>query len=267
VVTPYSALIAAARFHIRAAKGAWPLTPGSAALAPSQSGAITTPYSVDPFWSDDELFDIAKRGTTDLWAAFIDIHQEHFLTIDTTNVSLQSNATQLTGVPLDCFRVYCIEPLDPTTNDCAFIPRPYNHVEFINARAYSATIGQAFFPTAGVNIFYCMAGVGPPQGAPVILTAPQITVAVPLRFSYIPILSTQNYTVNTLNPIPGESDNAIIAWIVAYARGKERDDRSPDPAWLSVYATEKSALLTRAKPRQEQEAIYADGIMDQYWRS
>lgn len=244
--TPYSALIAAARQHIGAARG-------------TGSGYVT-----DPFWADDELFQIALRGTTDMWAAIIDLHQEHYLTINTTDVSLASSATQLTGVPIDCFRVYHIEPVDPTTNQVAFVPRPYNHIEFINARQQSVDI--TFFPSSGVNVFYDVTGLGVPDVAPVILTAPKLSAAVPLSFAYIKGLSTQNLTINSNTPIPGESDNCLIAWIVAYMRAKERDDHSPDPAWLAVYATEKQALLTRMNPRQEQDALYADGMFDGYWR-
>ncbi len=244
--TPYTALIQAARFHINAARG---------------SGAS---YKTDKFWSDDELFNIALRGTTDMWGAIVDLHQEHYLTVDETNVSLASSATQLSGVPVDTFRVYMIEPLDPTVNQCAFVPRPYNHIEFINAR--SQTVSLSFEPTSGVNIFYDITGLGAPNAAPIILVAPKVSAAVSLRFVYVPTLNTQNMNLNSNNPIPGESDHAIIAWIVAYARGKEREDRSPDPGWLAVYATEKNILLTRMNPRQEQEARYADGMFDGYWR-
>ena len=44
-----------------------------------------------------------------------------------------------------------------------------------------------------------------------------------------------------------------MAWTVAFARAKEREDRSPDPAWLAIYATEKQNILTRLTPRQTQE--------------
>lgn len=254
--TPFPALIAAARFHMQAATGTY-----------GQSG-----YASDPYWSDDELFSILKRGCTDLWGAIIDLHEEHYLQIVeyaadgvTPIVTLASGATQLSGVPNDCFRVYLIEPIDLTTNRIAFVPRAYNHVEFQNARNQSAS--QTFLPTSNLNVFYDVTGIGTPQGAPVIKTAPRLSSSVSLRFVYVPTLGVESYKLETAaNPIPGESDNALIAWIVAYARAKERDDRMPDPSWLAVYQTEKQAILTRLKPRQEQEAQYADGLFDNYWR-
>ena len=246
--TPYLSLIQQARFRMNAAKG-----------NPNDST-----YDPDMFWSDDELFSYAKQATTDLWGAMIDLHQEHFLTINESDVSLPTNSTALAGVPRDVFRIYMIEPLDPTTNACAFVPRPYNHVEFVNARQQAVT--TSFSPTSGVNIFYCLAGVGAPSATPMVLCAPEVTTAVPVRFSYIPVLGIQSYTLQTTNPIPGESDNAIVSWIMAYARIKDRDDKSPDPAHLAVYGTEKQGILTRCIPRQEQDALYADGMFDDYWR-
>lgn len=247
--TTYKGLIQAARFHMRAARG----NPNDAT------------YKSDAYWSDDELFSIALRGTTDLWGAIIDLHEEHYLTVDTTHVTLGASADSLSGVPADCFRVYMIEPLDPTTNQCGFVPRPYNHVEFVNAR--NSTVTTSFQATSGINIFYDVTGQGSPNGAPTILTAPRVSSAIALRFSYINNLGVQGYQLATAtNPIAGESDNALIAWTVAFALGKERQDKNPDAGWLSVYQTEKQNLLTRAKPRQEQEPLYADGAFDSYWR-
>lgn len=244
--TPYSALIQATRFHLNAARG---------------SGAT---YRTDKFWSDDELLNIALRGTTDLWAALTDLHEEHFLTNDATNVSLAASKTTLTGVPTDTFRIYLIEPRDitatGTARDVTFLPRDYNHYEFINARSWGDLT-----PEGGLNIFYALSGAGAPTNAPVVTVAPTVTAAINLRFVYIPVLGTQTYTVNSTNPIPGESDHAIIAWTVAYARAKETESKMPDAGWLAVYATEKQSLLMRMAPRQEQEPVYVDGLFDSYW--
>ena len=177
----------------------------------------------------------------------------------------QPEPTTISGVPVDLFRIYMMEPVDPTTNQCAFVPRPYNHIEFANAR--NSTVTTALSPTSGVNIFFDVSGVGTPGQVPIINVAPQLTTAVQIALTYVPILGVQSYSRQTsMNPIPGESDNALIAWIVAYAIGKERQDRMPDAGWLSIYQTEKQGLLTRMRPRQEQEAQYADGIFDSYWR-
>jgi hypothetical protein len=114
-------------------------------------------------------------------------------------------------------------------------------------------------------IYYTLTGAGAPNSAPVVRTAPQINSAIDLRFVYVPTLGVASYSVNSGNPIPGESDNAIVAWIVAFARSRERDDNAPDPAWLAVYATEKQSLLTRLTPRQTQEPEYAEGMFEEYW--
>jgi hypothetical protein len=239
--TPYTALIQSARFQIAAAK--------------KRNGIIHN----DNFWDDDELFGYATNGTTDLWKGIIDLHHEHFLTLNATDVSLQSGVNQLSGVPTDTFRVYLIESTTPTTTGCVFVPRAVNHRDFVAARAQG--LQAPVTPTRGVIVYYCLTGVGAPNSAPVIRTAPALAAAIPLNFWYVPILGVAQYVLKTAtNPIPGESDQALIAWIIAYMRGKEREDRSPDPAWLAIYATEKSNLLTSLTPRQEQDAEYVDSI-------
>lgn len=216
-------------------------------------------------WTDDELLEICTRGITDLWAEIVDLRQEHFLTIDETNVYVDTDNDELQGVPSDVFRVYLIEPRDisdtAATPFVVFVPRPYNHAEFVNARSWSS-----IDPINGMNIFYDVMGAGAPQGAPTIKLAPTTTSQVLCRFAYIPNLAVANYTVETQNPIPGESNNALIAWTAAYAWAKVRDDHMPDPAWLAVYSTEKQSLLKRLTPRQEQEPQVVDGLFDLYWR-
>lgn len=239
--TPYAALIQSARLAIAAAKGA---------------GAT---YKTDKFWSDDECFQYALRGTTDLWKGIIDLHHEHFLTLNSTDVSLQSGVNQLSGVPTDTFRVYLIESTNTTTTGCIFVPRAVNNREFVAARWQGRQAPVT--PSCGVVVYYCLTGVGAPNNAPVILTAPALASAVTLNFWYVPILGVAQYVLSAAtNPIPGESDQALIAWIIAYMRGKEREDRSPDPAWLAVYATEKANLLTSLTPRQEAEPEYVESI-------
>lgn len=211
------------------------------------------------FWTDAELLALITKGAQDLWAAFLDLYQDHFFTVDETNVTLAANTGSLTGVPADCFRVQLIEPRDTTTTgaqqDIVFLPKKYNSAEFINARAYGtldATIG-------GV-IFYDVSGAGSPIGAPTVLVAPKISAAMNLRFVYNPNLATLTGASN--NPIPGESDMALIAYGVAFARAKERDDRSPDPNWIAIYSTEKQSLLTRSTPRQDQEPDMVEGMFE-----
>src|SRR5436190_1332192 len=68
------------------------------------------------FWGDDELVKIMASGIRDLWRNIADLKQEHYLTIDTTNVSMAANSSTLTGVPADVHKVYMIEPKDLTVN-------------------------------------------------------------------------------------------------------------------------------------------------------
>ena len=217
------------------------------------------------FWTDAELLDIMLQGVKDLWGAVIDLHQEHFLTVDITNVSLSANGTSLSGVPTDTFRVHLIEPTDITNagsyENLIFVPRDYNSPDFIAARTATAQDST----TTGI-IYYCLISAGAPVGAPSVLVAPSVTTALAagaIRFVYVPVLGTLTGSSN--NPIPGESDHALIAWTVAYARAKEKDDRVPDAGWLAVYATEKQHILTRLTPRQTQEPDYVEALFQSSW--
>lgn len=210
------------------------------------------------YWTSAELIEHMNDAIKDLWRAILDLHQEHFLTVDETNVSFAANDTDLTGVPTDCFRVHLIEPRDTTTDPgqrILFVPKDYNSADFINARSMTAQD-----PNGGARIFYTVTQPGPPTGAPVVLCAPKLTSALNLRFVYVPTLATK--AAGDANPIPGESDLALKAWTVAYARAKEREDRSPDPNWLAIYATEKQNLLVALTPRQTQDPDVVEGLYD-----
>lgn len=225
---------------------------------------VNTSGLTQPLWTDAELLDHAVHGATDLWAAILDLNQGYFETDDVTNVSLAADATSLAGVPTDCFRVTLIEPRDTTSTNSArdveFIPRPLNHPDFRNARAQGTQS-----PAGNLKIFYAVSGAGSPLAAPTIKVTPPISSTLTLRLVYVPSLSASSLATTSNNPIPGESDNAIISWIVAFARGRERPDGSPDTSFLAVYSTEKQSLLTRMTPRQTQEPLYVDGLFDSYW--
>ena len=217
------------------------------------------------FWTSAELIDLTNLGIKDLWGAIVDLHQEHFLNVNTTTVNLATSADELSGVPADTFRVHLIEPKDTsstgTYKGVLFVPRDYNSPEFIAARTQS---GQD--PTQAQIIYYTLTNAGAPVAAPSVLVAPQVTSAMAagtIRFVYVPVLADVAAAGN--NPIPGDSDNALIAWCVAFGRAKEREDRSPDPNWLAVYATEKQNLLTRLTPRQEQEPEVVGGLFESLW--
>lgn len=229
----------------------------SALLAPS---AATGAVNADLFWSDDELLDWMTAGAQDLWRSFVDLHEAHFLTVDITNVSLAASTATLTGIPADCYRVSLIQPRDTTsTSSTRFIrfqPADYNSDNFIGALSM-----DTFDPSNGGVIFYAITQAGPPSSTMTIYVAPQITTALNLRFVYTPTLAT-TLSMNSVNPIPGQSDQALVTWTLAFARAKEREDRSPDPNDLAVYATEKQACLVVSAPRQEQEPRVVKGIWD-----
>ncbi len=211
------------------------------------------------FWTDAELVALANRGIRDLWRAINDNYQDYFLTVDVTNVSQASSATTLTGVPADVSIVRGLEPRVLTDfPNLHYFPKSITHPDFMAARSMTAQN-----PTNGGVVWYHIAGAGGPIAAPTIYVAPLLTTAVPLRLTYVPTIS--ELAIGGTNPIPGESDNALIAWVVAYARAKEREDRQPDPGWLSVYATEKTNILVSLTPRQTDEPEVAEAFFEQYW--
>lgn len=214
------------------------------------------------FWSDKELKALFKHGVTDLWGAILDLHQDHYFSvIDDGSVFQRSGDSFLSGIPEDCFRVMLIEPLNTVVDNSAtavqYSPRKYNHPDFIAAR----TVG-VFEPNQAGVIYYDLTGPGAPIAAPKVLVAPTINSNLQLRFAYYPFLTVTDY-----NPVPGGSDNALKAWVIAYAMGKEGQagNRMPDAGWLSVYATEKQTILTRMTPRQEQEPDVVDGLFQDRW--
>jgi hypothetical protein len=210
------------------------------------------------FWTQAELLQHFNDGIKNLWGAIIDLYEEHYITVDEENVSLAADTATLTGVPTDTFRVHLIEPRDTTSAGTApntlFVPKDYNHPDFANARAMTATD-----PGSGLKIFYHVTGAGAPVGAPTIRIAPQISSALNLRFVYVPAVATK--AIGDDNPIPGESDKALHAYCMAFALSKEQEDKMPHPGWLQIYKTEKDALLVRLTPRQTQE----ERVVDDMW--
>jgi hypothetical protein len=208
------------------------------------------------FWSDEELLHILVLGAKDLWRAFIDLHQEHFFTDDVEHVTLPANSDRLSGVPANVHRVLTIEPLDDDPARISFVPRDYNTPSFRVARRAAART-----PENGGDVLYAVTGAGAPTGAPTIYAAPRLDRTVPIRLVYIPTLSGA-MTFTDTNPVPGESDAALVAYTVAFALAKDREDRSPDPNWLAVYTTEKNSCLVASAPRQEQVPPVVTGVFD-----
>lgn len=213
------------------------------------------------FWSSAELVDIIAAGARDLWRPIVDLKQEYYLKVNSTDVSLPANTSTLQGVPNDVHKVYLIEPADTSENSSneslIFLPLDYNHDTFKAARS------RADIEPNNDTIYYAITGQGAPVNAPTIYCAPQVNSAVTLSFSYVPTLGA--LTSDSTVPIPGEADNALIAWCVAFAMAKEVDGRAPSAEWLSIYATEKQNLLESLGLRQFQEPEYVDGLFASYW--
>ena len=222
------------------------------------------------FWTDAELTDILTLGCVDLWGAILDLHQDHYFKINTTDVVLKTATTadisagfkEISGIPYDCFRILLIEPLDTTVvgpgHQVLFMPRKFNHPDSIIARTLDPQDPSAL-PSR--QIYYCITGVGAPIEPPHVICQPLISADLPIRLVYNPTVQVDEY-----NPIPGGSDNALKAWTIAYAMAKEGEGpaRVPDTGWLTVYGTEKQMILTRLTPRQEQEPDVVEDMFQGY---
>ena len=213
------------------------------------------------FWTSAQIIAIVNKGIKDLWRDVVDLKQEHYLTVDATNVSLAANTATMTGVPAGVHKVYLIEPRDlsSTGNNVglSFENRELKHDHFQSARSV------ADIDPRNNTIFYAVTGTGAPVAAPTIYVAPQVTSAVLLTLYYVPVLADLAAAGDI--PIPGEADNALIAWTIAFARAKEREDRSPDPNWLAVYATEKAHLLQSLGLRDYSRPSFVDAMFESYW--
>lgn len=213
------------------------------------------------FWTDDELTQDCIAGIRDLWRDIVDLKQEHYLTTNSTDVFLASGDDHLSGVPTDVHKVYMVEPRDLTTTSAnaglSFKPKELNHDTFRAAKS------QDPIDPSNATIWYAITGQGAPVNAPTIYIAPKVTSLVNVNFIYIPTLGAM--TSNSIVPIPGEADNALRAWTIAFARSKEREDRSPDENWLAIYATEKQHLLQSLGLREYQEPKYVDAMFEGFW--
>lgn len=213
------------------------------------------------FWTSAELIDIIAAGCRDLWRDVVELKAEHYLEINNTDVYLDTEAVELSGVPSNLHKIYLIEPRDTTTSSTnpgiSFEPLDYNHLDFRAARSRSAT------DASNVCLYYAIIGQGAPVGAPRIMVAPKLAGRLNVTLTYVPTLGPLTAESNV--PIPGEADNALIAWTVAFARAKESEDRSPDANWLSVYATEKAHLLAALDTRQLQEPEFVEALFQEYW--
>jgi len=209
------------------------------------------------FWSDAELLDHVQEGAADLWKALVGVNEDHFFTLSTSS-SVAANQSTLSAVPADLYRIKLIEPTTLSTYvNTFFQPLDYASANFRRARSMSAVdpVGQVFY--------YDLVNEGPPVSTASIYIAPHSTSAFGLTIGYVRTIGALGTGSN--NPIPGESDHALVAWTIAHARAKEREDRAPDPEWLAVYGTEKKNLVQVSTPRQVDELEAVDALFENYW--
>ena len=211
------------------------------------------------FWTDAMILSELNDGMWDLQKAINALYQDYYFTSDVTNVSIAANGTTVTGVPSDVMVVRGLEPRVPTNFPyLEFVFKPYNSPAFMQARGLTAQD-----PTQLSQMLVAITGAAGPVAAATIHVAPAPTTAIPLRLTYIPNIATKVGADN--NPIPGQSDKALVCYATAYARSRIREDQSPDPDWLALYATEKQNLLTALAPRQEQDDQVAEALFQDYW--
>lgn len=209
------------------------------------------------FWTDAELVAHIQAGAADLWKALVGVNEDHFFTLSTSS-SVVANQTTLSGVPSDLYRVKIIEPTTLSSYvNTFFRPKDYASAEFRRARSMDAQDPQ------GQVFFYDLVNEGPPVSTASIYIAPKSNAAFNLTIGYVRTITSLGTGSN--NPIPGESDEALVAWTIAHARAKEREDRAPDPEWLVVYGTEKKNLVQVSTPRQVDEEVVVEALFEPYW--
>lgn len=229
-------------------------TPLSTILANVRINLLETTAKL---WTDAEIVSHLNSGIKDLWRALNTQYQDFFFATSTA-VTYTASAETLSSVPAGVSTILGLELADPTLYPgLVFVYKNYNSDEFIAARA-----GADQDPTTMGRVYFCATGAGAPTGAPTIYIAPQLSAALTLRLSYIPVVGT--LTSANDNPIPGESDKALECWATAMARSKIREEQTPDPEWLALYATEKTNILVAVAPRQEVTDQIAESVFGEY---
>jgi hypothetical protein len=215
------------------------------------------------FWSDAELLRYLNGGIADLYRRIKDNLQDDFFIEDSTNVSLAAGATQLTGVPANVAHVRGIRPrVLAAYPNVHFFPRKWGDADFQQAETQSA-----LDPALGGTFFYAITGTGGPVGAPVIRVAPTVSSALDLTFAYTPSL-TEITNAATVNPIPGESDMALVYWTVAHALARTPTDtvpQAPHPGWMQQYEAQAAKIGVATTPRQDDEPDYVEALFELYW--
>jgi hypothetical protein len=219
---------------------------------------LVAPAATDQFWTSAEIIRLINLGAKDLWRKLKDTYQKHHYTIDITNVSLAASSNALSGVPVDVHDVTHIRARVPSSYpNLRFVRKDYASDEFEAALAVTAQEATQI----GI-IFYDLVGAGGPVAAPTIKAAPQVNAEILLELGYVPTIGSQTSAQD--NPIPGESDQALIAYATAFCLAKQREDQQPDPTWLQIYATEAENIITGATPRSLQDPEIAMGMFENW---
>ena len=214
---------------------------------------------VPRFWSNAELLRYANRGIRDMHRQLGATHQNYFHQISVA-VTHAVDATQLSDVPTNVTIVHGLEPADLTTNPHLYYERKdYNHPDFQAARSIAARD-----PSSGLTIYYAVTQAGGPVAAPVILVAPKINEARTLRLTFMPTVGNELVTTDP-NPIPGESDNALVHWIVAYARGRQTKQQGPDEKELGLYQNELNRIMAAITPRDDSQPEVVEAMFMEHW--
>lgn len=211
------------------------------------------------FWSDSELLALLNEGIHDLWRRTKDLYQDYHYTVDATNVSMVASATTLTGVPADVSIVTGLEPRSLST----YRALQFEHRRYTDPAMQSSRSATAMDPLSGGTIYFAITGAGAPIAAPVIYVAPSVSATVPLRLIYIPTITDR--ATGDINPIPGESDRALINWTLAHTINKDKDSAVPDRAWMAAYEDEVKKIVISLAPRQEADSQVAEAIFESYW--
>lgn len=214
------------------------------------------------FWTSTELVQHMNDAIKDLWRATVDLGEEYYLTIDSTNVSLAADASTLTGVPAGVYKVVKIHPRDmsPSSSNLGLL---FKYADY-HSDVFQSALGENDVDPSQTLLYYYVEGAGGPVAAPTIRVAPQVTTAVNLTLAYVPTQADLASTGN--NPIPGESDAAIMHYTVAMALAKVRPDGQPDPVHLDLYGTLKQALITSMTPRDISEPEVVDAFFGEWWQ-
>jgi hypothetical protein len=214
---------------------------------------------VPRFWSNAELLRYGNRGIRDMHRQIGATHQNYFHEISVA-VTHAVDATQLSDVPSNVTVVHGLEPADLQTNPHLYYKRcDYNHPDFQAARSIPARD-----PSSGLTVYYAITQAGGPVAAPVILVAPKINAARLLRLTFMPTVGAELVATDP-NPIPGESDNALVHWIVAYARGRQLKLQGPDEKELGLYQRELDRIMQAITPRDDSEPEVVEPMFKEYW--